>query len=322
MKLQMAPMEGITTYIYRNAHAKHFGKMDKYYTPFLSLHKEKEFNHKEKQEILPENNEGLNVIPQVLTNSAEDFLNATKKLKDLGYTEVNINMGCPSGTVVSKGKGAGILENTEELDLFLEKIFENQLMDISIKTRIGMEKQEEWEKLLEIYNKYPIKELIVHARVRSDYYKNKPNLEAYDYAIKNSKNPICYNGDIFSLEDYRNLQTIFPNTENVMLGRGLIANPFLAEDIYTQNSIKTAEEWMRFKSFHDDLYLGYQKIMSGDQNVLFKMKELWAYMIGMWPDSKKEHKQICKSKKCTDYEAAVKSLLFTKSLDFYNIYKP
>ena len=313
MKLQMAPMEGITTYIYRNAHAKHFGKMDKYYTPFLSLHKEKEFNHKEKQEILPGNNEGLNVIPQVLTNSAEDFLNAAKKLKDLGYTEVNINMGCPSGTVVSKGKGAGILENTEALDLFLEKIFENQLMDISIKTRIGMEKQEEWEKLLEIYNKYPIKELIVHARVRSDYYKNKLNLEAYDYAIENSKNPICYNGDIFSLEDYRNLQTIFPNTENVMLGRGLIANPFLAEDIYTQNSIKTAEEWMRFKAFHDDLYLGYQKIMSGDQNVLFKMKELWAYMIGMWPDSKKEHKQICKSKKCTDYEAAVKSLLFTKS---------
>ena len=313
MKLQMAPMEGITTYIYRNAHAKHFGKMDKYYTPFLSLHKEKEFNHKEKQEILLENNEGLNVIPQVLTNSAEDFLNAAKKLKDLGYTEVNINMGCPSGTVVSKGKGAGILENTEALDLFLEKIFENQLMDISIKTRIGMEKQEEWEKLLEIYNKYPIKELIVHARVRSDYYKNKLNLEAYDYAIENSKNPICYNGDIFSLEDYRNLQTIFPNTENVMLGRGLIANPFLAEDIYTQNSIKTAEEWMRFKAFHDDLYLGYQKIMSGDQNVLFKMKELWAYMIGMWPDSKKEHKQICKSKKCTDYEAAVKSLLFTKS---------
>ena len=313
MKLQMAPMEGITTYIYRNAHAKHFGKMDKYYTPFLSLHKEKEFNHKEKQEILPGNNEGLNVIPQVLTNSAEDFLNAAKKLKDLGYTEVNINMGCPSGTVVSKGKGAGILEDTQALDLFLERIFENQPMDISIKTRIGMEEAEEWEKLLEIYNKYPIKELIVHARVRTDYYKNKPNLTAYDYARSNSKNPICYNGDIFSLEDYYNLQTSFPDTENIMLGRGLISNPFLSQDLYNKNNTKITEDWIRFKAFHDDVYLGYQKIMSGDQNVLFKMKELWAYMIGMWPDSKKEHKQIYKSKKCTDYEAAVKALLFTKS---------
>ena len=313
MKLQMAPMEGITTYIYRNAHAKHFGKMDKYYTPFLSLHKEKEFNHKEKQEILPQNNEGLNVVPQVLTNSSEDFLNAAKKLKDLGYTEININMGCPSGTVVSKKKGAGILEDTVALELFLEKIFENQPMAISIKTRIGMEKPEEWEKLLEIYNKYPVKELIVHARVRSDYYKNRPNFEAYDYAIKNSKNPICYNGNIFSLEDCRNLQTLFPNTENIMIGRGLIANPFLSQDLYTQNSIKTVEDWKRFKAFHDDVYMEYQKIMSGDQNVLFKMKELWTYMIGMWPDSKKQQKQIYKSKKCIEYEAAVKELLFTKS---------
>jgi len=252
-------------------------------------------------------------VPQVLTNSAEDFLNATKKLKDLGYREVNINMGCPSGTVVSKGKGAGILEDTQALDLFLENIFEHQMMDISIKTRIGMEKPEEWEKLLEIYNKYPIKELIVHARVRTDYYKNKPNFTAYDYAISNSKNPICYNGDIFSLEDFKNLQNIFTDTDNIMLGRGLIANPFLAQDIYTQNSIKTDEDWSRFQAFHDEVYLGYQKIMSGDTNVLFKMKELWSYMSKLWPDLKKQHKQIYKSRRCDEYEAAVKTLLFTKN---------
>ena len=177
MKLQMAPMEGITTYIYRNAHAAHFGQMDKYYTPFLSLHKEKEFSYKEKQEILPENNSGLRVIPQVLTNSSEDFLKAVPKLKALGYDEINMNIGCPSGTVTSKGKGAGMLQNPEELQRFLEEIFAKSQIDISIKTRIGMESVEEWAGLLEIYNQYPIKELIVHARVRSDFYKEKTHAE-------------------------------------------------------------------------------------------------------------------------------------------------
>lgn len=315
MKIQMAPMEGITTYIYRNAHAAHFGKMDKYYTPFLSLHKEKEFNHKELQEILPKHNEGLCVIPQVLTNSAEDFLVAAEKLKDLGYDEININLGCPSGTVTAKNKGAGMLQDTEHLDKFLSEVFEKSPVDVSIKTRIGMESADEWESLLEIYNKYPIKELIIHARVREDYYKNTPNLEAYVYAVENSKNPICYNGDIFSVEDYQRLKETLPDGGNIMLGRGLIARPFLTEEIYqgTKQNIQEKETRMKLQAFHDEVYEGYRQVMSGDMNVLFKMKELWAYMIGMWPDAKKEHKLICKTKKCAEYEQIVRGLLFTKS---------
>ena len=315
MKIQMAPMEGITTYIYRNAHAAHFGKMDKYYTPFLSLHKEKEFNHKELQEILPKHNDGLNVIPQVLTNSAEDFLVAAEKLKDLGYDEININLGCPSGTVTAKNKGAGMLQDTVRLDNFLSEVFEKSPVDVSIKTRIGMESADEWETLLEIYNKYPIKELIIHARVREDYYKNTPNLEAYVYAVENSKNPICYNGDIFSVEDYQRLKEILPDDGNIMLGRGLIARPFLTEELYrgTKQNIQEKETRMKLQAFHDEVYEGYKQVMSGDMNVLFKMKELWAYMIGMWPDAKKEHKLICKTKKCMEYEQIVRGLLFTKS---------
>lgn len=320
MKIQMAPMEGITNYIYRNAHAKHFGKMDKYYTPFLSLHREKEFNHKEKQEILPEHNEGLCVVPQVLTNSAEDFLVAAKKLKDLGYDEININMGCPSGTVTTKGKGAGILEDAERLDNFLETIFERTPVNISIKTRLGMESTQEWAMLLDIYNKYPIIELIVHARVRNDFYKNTPNWEAYAYAVENSRNPLCYNGDIFTLEDYDRFKERFPHVENVMLGRGLLTNPFLASEISRQQGdvsdkicAENAEEkLLQFQAFHDEVYTEYQKIMSGDQNVLFKMKELWTYMIAMFPDAEKEQKAIRKAKKCTEYESAVSGLFGRK----------
>jgi len=191
MKLEMAPLEGITTYIYRNAHTKYFGKMDKYYTPFLSLHKEKEFNHKERQEILPEHNEGLHVVPQVLTNSAEDFLRAAQKLKALGYEEININAGCPSGTVTTKAKGAGMLDDPMRLDRFLAEIFEKSPVEISVKTRLGMEKPEEWEDLLKIYNKYPLKELwtyMVHLW---------PDAQMHQKAIRKVKNcseyEICVN---------------------------------------------------------------------------------------------------------------------------------
>lgn len=316
MKLQLAPMEGITTYIYRNAHARHFGKMDKYYTPFLALHKEKEFNHKERQEILPEHNEGLCVVPQVLTNSSEDFLRAAKKLKDLGYDEININMGCPSGTVTTKAKGAGMLEDPARLDKFLVEVFENTPVDISIKTRLGMEKTDEWEDLLQIYNKYPIKELIIHARVRADFYQNTPNWEAFAYAVESSKNPICYNGDIFSVEDYCKFQAHFPGIDNVMIGRGLLTNPFLAGEINSVNCDTTEavflglnkEMYSKLQAFHDELYSEYGKILSGDQNVLFKMKEIWTYMIKLWPDAEKQQKAIRKAKKCLEYERAVREL--------------
>ncbi len=320
MRLQMAPMEGITNYVYRNAHARHFGKMDKYYTPFLSLHKEKEFNHKEMQEILPEHNRNLNVIPQVLTNSAEDFLRGAEKLSVFGYEEININMGCPSATVVTKAKGAGMLAETEKLERYLDEIFAKTPVDISIKTRLGMESAEEWEKLLQIYNQYPIKELTIHARVRTDFYQNKPNWDAFAYAMKNSKNPICYNGDIFSVDDYRRFKKGFSESENIMLGRGLLANPFLAEEIYqdvnsTVDEITTRmtkEKVNQLQAFHDELYNEYRSILSGEQNVLFKMKEIWTYMNKMWQGKEKLHKAIRKAKKCSEYEQLVSQLFMHK----------
>lgn len=307
MKLQMAPLEGITTYIYRNAHARYFGKLDKYYTPFLSLHKEKEFNHKERQEILPEHNEGLHVVPQVLTNSAEDFLRAAEKLKALGYDEVNINAGCPSGTVTTKAKGAGMLDDPMRLDRFLGEIFEKSPVEISVKTRLGMEKAQEWEDLLKIYNKYPLKELIIHARVRADFYQNKPNWEAFAYAMEHSRNPVCYNGDIFTLEDYHKLAEAFPKLESVMLGRGLLANPFLPEAIYKNHGGVEKLEGAKIKleEFHRELYMEYSKILSGDRNVLFKMKELWTYMVQLWPEAEKHQKAIRKAKNCSEYELCV-----------------
>lgn len=307
MRLEMAPLEGLTTYIFRNAYAKYFGQIDKYYTPFLSLHKEKEFNHKERQEVLPENNEGLFVVPQVLTNSSEDFLRAAHTLKELGYEEVNINMGCPSGTVVPKKKGAGMLEEPVQLEHFLEECFEKTPLKISIKTRLGMEEEAEWERILAIYQKFPLEELIVHARVREDYYKKPVRLEAFGKALEKSPYQVCYNGDIFSVDDYKRLTERFTKLEAVMLGRGLLRNPRLADAIKKASGAEALNEQEKYsekmQALHDEIYAGYQKIMSGDRNVLFKMKEFWSYLLYSYPDMEKRLKSLHKLKNCAEYES-------------------
>lgn len=324
MILELAPMEGLTTYVYRNAYARHFGSIDRYYTPFLSLHKEKEFNHKERQEILPENNRGLCVIPQVLTNSSEDFLKAADKLSALGYEEVNINFGCPSGTVTAKAKGAGMLADPQRLDRFLAGIFDRTSLKISVKTRLGVEQPEEWDALLKIYNQYPICQLIIHARVRSDFYANTPNWDAFGKAVEQSVNPICYNGDVFTTADYENLKAAFPDVENVMLGRGLLACPELAEQIKQtsdantnktgNNNVSAMEQsitrtdFARLQAFHDEVYAGYRAIQFGDRNVLFKMKELWHYMVHSFPEAEKHGKKLRKVNSCAEYESYVKNM--------------
>ena len=310
MKYYMAPLEGVTTYVYRNAYHKYFQPMDKYFTPFIVPHKEKKFSTREKKELSLENNQGLFVVPQLLTNYAEDFLKTAKDIKDFGYQEINLNLGCPSGTVVSKKKGSGFLAYPEELDKFLDEIYSKADFKISIKTRIGKENPEEFYKLLEIYNKYPIEELIIHSRVQTDFYKNTVNWDMYKVAYETSKNPICYNGDIFTIEKYYSLVEAFPQTDKVMLGRGIIANPALVDEIVEQKKL-TKE---RFLAFHNEIYEEYQKISCGEKHVLFKMKELWFYMAGLFEDSEKCMKKIKKSEKLKVYESVVRQLLETCQL--------
>lgn len=301
----MAPLEGITTYWYRQVYQEIFHDVQKYYTPFLVPHTKKDFDTREKKEILPENNKGMKVVPQILTNQAEDFIRLARRLQEYGYEEVNLNVGCPSGTVTAKGKGAGFLAYPEQLQVFLERIFSQlQDMKISIKTRLGVEYAEEFEKLLEIYNQYPVYELIIHARVLKDYYKNAVDLDAFSYAYEHSKNPLVYNGDIFQVSDAEKIKQRFPGVKAMMLGRGLIANPGLIHMITTKETLSTDY----IKSFHDKLYQGYQEQQSGDKNVLYKMKEVWAYMGCLFENYDKYGKQICKCNKCYAYEVIVKQL--------------
>ena len=304
MNFYFAPMEGSTGYIYRNAHNAFFNNIDKYFSPFIVANQSESFKTRELNDILPENNQGLVLIPQLLTNNAKDFIHTSKKIKLLGYNEINLNLGCPSGTVVSKNKGAGFLAKRDELDVFLDEIFSKSITKISLKIRIGKDKPEEFYDLIEIFNKYPIEELIIHPRTQKDFYKNKPNLKIFKEALILSKNPVCYNGDIFTIENYKTFSGGFPSVDTLMLGRGLLANPGLIS--YITNDVKLEKKLL--KDFHDKIYEDYKRVLSGDRNVLFKMKELWFYMIPMFSDNAKYAKKIKKSERIYDYVDAVSSL--------------
>lgn len=309
MKYYLAPLEGVTTYVYRNAYHQFFHPMDKYFTPFIVPHQNKKFSTREQKELSPENNKELPVVPQLLTNHADDFLKTATDIKALGYQEINLNLGCPSGTVVAKHKGSGFLAFPEELDRFLDTIYTKSDMKISIKTRIGKSDPEEFYKLIEIYNQYPISELIIHPRIQTDFYKNKPNWDIFRDALKLSKNPLCYNGDIFTAHDQTQFTNTFPNVETIMYGRGIIANPALILCI----ADKKALEKSTLRKFHDKIYEEYQTISAGERNVLFKMKELWFYMISLFEHAEKYAKKIKKSERLKDYEKAV-DLLFEECI--------
>lgn len=311
MELYFAPLEGITGYIYRNAFHSFYTGVDKYFIPFISPNQNRALSPKEIRDVLPEHNRGMYAVPQILTNHAEYFLRAAEVLeKEYGYGEVNLNLGCPSRTVVSKGKGAGFLAKPKELDDFFREIFENIKVKVSVKTRIGVESPEEFGSLMEVFNRYPLHELIIHPRVQKDYYNNTPDWQTFSEALRESRNPVCYNGDISTLADYRRLKAEFPAVNRIMLGRGLLKNPELAEVIKSERGASFTDI-KRLRAFHDHLYEGYRQVMSGEKNVLFKMKEFWTYAENLFPEKKKLMKAIKKASHLCDYEQTVRELLTT-----------
>ena len=307
MRIYLAPLEGITGYIYRNAYEKVYGHVDKYFAPFISPSEKCPMVPKDRKDLSPDNNKGIFLVPQILTCTSEYFIDAVKELQDMGYSEVNLNLGCPSGTVCSKRKGAGFLLETDKLDSFLEDIYtygDNHGVSISLKTRLGYYNPDEFYDLLEIFNQYPVSELIVHPRIRGDFYKGEPRLEYYAHALEHSKIPLVYNGNIFEKNDYDKIcQKLNTQMDTVMIGRGAISRPSLAQEL-TGN--KADFDYKRFWELHDILYHEYQKVMAPDINVLYRMKELWTYWKSSFDDIDKPLKALLKAKKYAEYEGALR----------------
>ena len=310
MKIYFAPLEGITGYVFRNAYEKYYGGIDKYFTPFISPHTKKLMDTREKRDILPENNKGLNIVPQILTNKAEDLIDICKQLKeDYGYEEINLNLGCPSKTVTTKGKGAGFLQTPDEMDEFFDRFFKVADVKLSIKTRIGYWEVEEAERLFHMYERYPFEEVIIHPRLGAQMYQGTPYYDVFENYLGRTKHSLCYNGDINTLEQLKALDEKWEKCDKFMLGRGLIARPGMLQREFSQdNEQLTQEEWNTFKQFHDEIVDGYDAYMCGDRNTLFKMKELWTWWAVQFPGQEKTLKKIKKANDLREYKMLVSSL--------------
>lgn len=300
MKYYLAPMEGITTYNFRRAYHKYYGGVEKYFTPFIGNRK---LNSRERNDILPEHNEGMNVVPQILANRPEDFLSIADTAASYGYSTVNLNLGCPSGTVTARKRGAGFLSVPEELERFLDEIFSKCCLKISVKTRIGVEDVGEWDRLLELFSRYPMEELIIHPRLLREGYGGRVHIEAVEAAAGCLRIPLCYNGDLTSPDGGSNeygtlgwLVSRLPDVDTFMVGRGILQRPgFLTGDY----SVET------LRAFHDEILEGYVRIMSGDTNTLYKMKELWTFMIQGFENGEKNLKKVRKAGSVSEYRIAV-----------------
>ena len=306
MRYYFAPMEGLTDSVYRRLHHKYFGGVDRYYMPFLSPTMHQTLTGKEDRELPMADSVDFVAIPQILTKVAEDFLWAAKVCQDRGYEEVNLNVGCPSGTVVAKGKGAGMLADVEALDRFLDAIFTASALPISVKTRLGLTEPEEFPALLEVFNRYPIQELTVHSRVRKQFYQGDVCLDMFRHAIRESKNPLCYNGDLFSKEDICRIAAEFPQVEAMMLGRGLVADPGML--LPGGTDVKTLEQ------FHDALLEEYLVLFGGSRNAMFRLKENWSYLLPRFQDSDKLAKRLRKTTDLAEYKTIAAEIFHTLNL--------
>ncbi len=309
MNFYLAPMEGITGHIYRRAFHKYFPAADTYFTPFISPDGNKILRNKEKRDVLPENNAGMQVVPQIITNRADYFLMAAEYLKsEYGYTEVNLNLGCPSGTVVAKGKGSGFLGRLEELGHFLDEVFEKFSGEVSIKTRVGRTDTEDWPRILEMFRKFPVKELTIHPRVQKDFYNGVLRMETFLYAYENWERQLCYNGDIVDTKGYETTVEQFPKVSAVMLGRGLLRDPYLIGRLRGEELPDASERRKNIRAFHEQLMTEYGEVLSGSRDLLYKMKELWFYLLDSFMDSEKARKQIRKCEKLSEFCSIINGL--------------
>ena len=306
MKHYFAPMEGLTDSLFRRLHHTYFPGVDRYYMPFISPTQHRCLTNREARELPMADSVPFVAIPQILTKVAEDFVWAAGQCAERGYTEVNLNLGCPSGTVVAKGKGGGMLADPDNLDRFLDAVFSASPLPVSVKSRLGVTDPQEFPRLMEIYNQYPIVELTLHPRVRKAFYSGSVDMEMFAYCAENSKNPVCYNGDICSLEDIERIKVRFPQVDSVMIGRGLIGDPGMLTPGGT-----TVEA---LEGLFDAMLNEYLTAFGGSRNAMFRLKEHWGMLIHRFEDSEKLGKRLRKTTDLEEYKTITREIFRTLPL--------
>ncbi len=306
--LYLAPLKGTTEIIFRNIYAKYFQGIDIAIATFVPLNHHKSKEKVRKWDIPPASKQKIKTIPQFLGRNLKDLAHLIKWIQYYGYDELNWNLGCPVSKIVKKGRGCGQLEKPQEIEDFLDAIFDNFEIKLSIKTRLGMSHPDEVFKLIEIYNKYPLKELIVHPRIGKQLYSGSVYYDYFEEVLKLSKNPMVYNGDIKTREDFLKIRERFPKVKKIMIGRGVLKDPFLPEKIkgiYTE----TIPDFYRFKAFHDELSSTLQPIFREEDEFVGKMKEYWRSFAYLFEDRNATFKYVARSKNQKEFESRVEEVL-------------
>ena len=299
MEYEFAPLEGVTDAVYRRNHVRFYPGLDRYYTPFISPTRNHVFTSRQLRELSADNNPGVPLVLQLLGKNADDLLWAAKALSDMGFAEINLNLGCPSRTVTAKGKGAGLLADPDSLDRLLERLFSRSPAAISVKTRLGIHTAEAFSEIVRVYDRYPIRRLIIHPRTADQLYTGSVDRKAFADALAETRLPVCYNGDLRAVSDIEALSKSFPSVGCVMLGRGLVAEPGLLSD----ESPKT------LAGFHEALCAEYPVVFGNTGSALHRMKAIWAFRLAEMPDGAKWHKRLIKTKRWDDYLSLSAELL-------------
>jgi tRNA-dihydrouridine synthase len=311
--LVLAPMRGITTMHYRQAFVHHFQGLDEEIAPFISTVNGDRINPKLLKDILPENNSGLPLTPQLIGNNADHFIQMAHAIHDLGYTTINWNMGCPHKPIRKKKRGSGLLPHPDLVETLLDQICDRSPCAISVKVRLGITSVAELEKLIPIFNRYPLTEVIIHPRTAEQMYEGSVDLDAFESIFQSLEKPVCYNGDIKTREFFQGLEKRFPKLQRFMIGRGLLENPFLAEEI--KGIAPTQDKIERLNAFHSDLLQRYERIQYSDHATLGKMKEFWTYQSIHLSNGRKMFKKLKKTQTLYSYKAIVDEFLSSAEWD-------
>ena len=304
MEVYLAPMQGLTDWIFRESFYEHIGPFDKAFSPFIRVQNGDFYHPSQCNDILPEHNTFQKPVPQFLGNDGASFKHFEELCLKQEYTEVNINLGCPFIKVTSKGMGAGMLPHPDKVAGLLESVFATTKLKISVKCRLGLEHSTEFEQLIPVFNDFPIEEMIIHPRIGKQMYKGEVDREAFARYAPLLKHPICYNGDIATLADIEGIQALLPGIESIMIGRGILQNPFLLSEIRGQKLSKS-EKISKLRGFHLSLIERCKEKYSGDLNILRRLEEMWSYHAEGFEDGRKIFKQVKKCNTLAKYEVVL-----------------
>lgn len=309
IKLHASPMQGFTDFRFRNAFQKYFGGIDYYYAPYIRLTGKLEIKKRDLLDIAPENNQGLKLIPQIMTNDPLEFTFAANQVKKMGYNELNWNLGCPYPMVAKRNLGSGLIKNARQIDKILTDVFVNIDINISVKIRLGYESPDEIYGALKVLENHPVKNISIHPRIGKQIYKGEADIATFKKCLDYTTHTVIYNGDISTVNELRMLQSRLPQIGQWMIGRGLIIDPFLPSMIKADDGQYPTHRVETFAKFHDTLMESYQQQLSGDTHLIMKMHQFWEYFIYSFPQKAKLLKKIKKARRISTYESAVKEIL-------------